>query len=79
MVPYRVVVQRDVDPSRIVRAFATGESVITATMVAAPFLGSAIASLWGVPAAFMAGGGVLVALGLITLIRRKTGRLTRPP
>ena len=68
MVPYRVMVQRDVDPSRIGRVTATGESVITAVMVGAPFLGSLIASIWGVPAAFLAGGLVLLTLALVTLI-----------
>ncbi len=67
-VPYRVVIQRDVDPSRIARVFATGESVMTTAMIGAPFLGSLVASLWGVPAAFLAGGGVLLVLAVVTLL-----------
>ena len=69
MVPYRVLIQRDVDPSRVGRVVATGESVITAVMVGAPFLGGLIASIWGVPAAFVAGGLVLLVLGVVTLLR----------
>ncbi len=68
MIPYRVIIQRDVDPSRIGRVTATGESVITTAMVGAPFLGSLIASLWGVPSAFLAGGLVLLALALFALL-----------
>ena len=68
MVPYRVLVQREVDPSRIARVFAAGESVITAVMVAAPFIGSFIASLYGVAAAFLAGGLVLLVLVAVTLV-----------
>ncbi len=71
MVPYRVLMQRDVDPSRIARVAATGESVITSVMIGAPFLGSLIASLWGVPAAFLAGGSVLLTLVAVTLATRR--------
>lgn len=74
MVPYRVVLQRDVDPSRIARVIATGESVITTAMIGAPFLGSLIASLWGVPSAFLAGGAILLGLGPITLMAEWSGR-----
>ncbi|MBU1173998.1 MAG: MFS transporter [Alphaproteobacteria bacterium] len=71
MIPYRVLIQRDVEPSRVGRVVATGESVITAVMVGAPFLGALIASIWGVPAAFLAGGLVLLALALVSVARRR--------
>ncbi|HWV22457.1 MAG TPA: MFS transporter [Devosia sp.] len=67
LVPYRTIVQADAPPDRIARVFATGEAVITLTMLSAPLIGSFIASQWGTPAAFIAGGAVLVLLGAVTL------------
>jgi MFS family permease len=67
LVPYRTIVQEDAPPDRIGRVFAAGEAVITTTMLAAPLIGSFIASQWGTPVAFVAGGVVLVVLGADTL------------
>lgn len=67
LVPYRTIVQEDAPPDRIGRVFAAGEAVITTTMLAAPLIGSFIASQWGTPMAFVAGGVVLVVLGAVTL------------
>jgi len=67
LVPYRTVVQKEAPPDRIARVFASGEAVIVCTMLSAPLIGSAIATRWGTPAAFLAGGILLVALGLVTL------------
>ncbi|KRA99407.1 hypothetical protein ASD83_02460 [Devosia sp. Root685] len=66
-VPYRTIVQADAPPDRIARVFAAGEAVITMTMLSAPLIGSFIASQWGTPVAFLAGGAVLVLLGAVTL------------
>ena len=67
LVPYRTIVQADAPPDRIARVFAAGEAVITLTMLSAPLIGSFIASQWGTPMAFLAGGCVLVLLGAVTL------------
>ena len=67
LVPYRTIVQADAPPDRIARVFAAGEAVITTTMLAAPLIGSFIASQWGTPAAFLVGGIMLVLLGAVTL------------
>lgn len=67
LVPYRTIVQAEAPPDRIARVFAAGEAVITLTMLSAPLIGSFIASQWGTPMAFLAGGAVLVLLGAVTL------------
>lgn len=67
LVPYRTIVQADAPPDRIARVFAAGEAVIVTTMLAAPLIGSFIASQWGTPVAFLAGGSLLVVLGAVTL------------
>ncbi|MBJ3784205.1 MFS transporter [Devosia sediminis] len=67
LVPYRTIVQREAPPDRIARVFATGEAVIVGSMLSAPLIGSVIASQWGTPAAFLAGGVMLVLLGVVTL------------
>lgn len=67
LVPYRTIVQTEAPPDRIGRVFASGEAVITLTMLSAPLIGSAIASHWGTPAAFLVGGALLVILGGVTL------------
>jgi len=64
LVPYRTIVQTQAPPDRIARVFAAGEAVIMAVMLSAPFIGSAVASAWGTGAAFLAGGALLIALGL---------------
>ncbi|MDV3250751.1 MFS transporter [Devosia sp. BK] len=71
LVPYRTIVQTDAPPDRIARVFAAGEAVITMTMLSAPLIGSAIASHWGTPAAFLVGGVLLLALGAITLVAHR--------
>lgn len=67
LVPYRTIVQAEAPPDRIARVFAAGEAVITLTMLSAPLIGSFIASQWGTPVAFLAGGAVLALLGAVTL------------
>jgi MFS family permease len=67
LVPYRTIVQREAPPDRIARVFATGEAVIVGSMLSAPLIGSFIASQWGTPMAFLAGGVLLVVLGVVTL------------
>ncbi len=70
-VPYRTIVQSETPPDRIARVFATGEAVTMTAMLLAPFLGSAVATGFGTGAAFAAGGVVLLALGSMTLARRR--------
>jgi MFS family permease len=67
LVPYRTIVQADTPPDRIARVFASGEAVIVTAMLSAPLIGSAIATRWGTPAAFLTGGVLLILLGGITL------------
>lgn len=64
LVPYRTIVQAQTPPDRIARVFAAGEAVITAVMLSAPFIGSAIAAAYGTATAFLCGGMLLVGLGL---------------
>lgn len=66
LVPYRTIIQAATPPDRIARVFAAGEAVIMAVMLSAPFIGSVIASQYGTGAAFLAGGVLLVGLGLVT-------------
>lgn len=67
LVPYRTIVQAEAPGDRIARVFAAGEAVIVTTMLSAPLIGGYIASQWGTPAAFLAGGIMLVILGAVTL------------
>lgn len=67
LVPYRTIVQQEAPPDRIARVFAAGEAAITLTMLSAPLIGSFIAGRWGTPAAFLAGGLLLICLGGATL------------
>ena len=73
MVPYQTTIQTEAPPDRIARVSAAGEAVMIAALMSAPFLGSAIANAFGVPAAVLA-GGVLVGLvgtgGLLWLFLR---------
>lgn len=64
LVPYRSVIQAETPPDRIARVTAAGEAAIVVAMMAAPFLGSLISAGFGVPAPFIVGGILLVALGL---------------
>lgn len=79
LVPYRTIVQAATPPERIARVFAAGEAVIMAVMLSAPFIGSFIAATYGTATAFLAGGALLVLLGLVSSLinalgsRRKTG------
>lgn len=68
LVPYRTIVQAETPPDRIARVFAAGEAVITAVMLSASFIGSAIAHTYGTAMAFLCGGALLMALGLISAI-----------
>src|SRR5690554_743408 len=67
LVPYRTIVQAEAPADRIARVFASGEAVIVTAMLSAPLIGSAIASRWGTPAAFLTGGVLLILLGGATL------------
>jgi predicted MFS family arabinose efflux permease len=66
LVPYRTIVQAETPPDRIARVFATGEALITAVMLSAPFIGSLIATAYGTGAAFLSGGALVLLLGLVT-------------
>lgn len=74
LVPYRTIIQAEAPPDRIARVFAAGEAVITAVMLSAPFIGSAIATHYGTGAAFLSGGVLLIMLGLVSalIMRRPT-------
>jgi len=67
MVPFRVLMQRRVPQAVMARASATSEAVITAVMLAAPLLGGAISTQWGVAVAMCLGGALVVLLALATL------------
>lgn len=74
LVPYRTIVQAVAPPDRIARVFAAGEAVIMAVMLSAPFIGSFIAARYGTAMAFLAGGCLLLALGLVSLVALFVGR-----
>ena len=67
LVPYRAVVQAETPPDRIARVSAAGEAVMIVAMMAAPFIGSLIATGWGIPAPFLTGGVLLALLGIAGL------------
>jgi len=73
-VPYRTLIQSETAEDRIARVYAAGESVTVGVMLAAPFIGSLIAEALGTGAAFVAGGSVLLLLGLGVALRRATAR-----
>ena len=64
LVPYRATLQRETPPDRIARVFAAAEAVVIVVVVVSPFIGSAIASVFGIGATFAIGGAGLVALGI---------------
>jgi MFS family permease len=68
LVPYRTIVQAETPPDRIARVFAAGEAVITAVMLSAPFIGSAIAASYGTAVAFLCGGLLLTSLGVVSVV-----------
>jgi predicted MFS family arabinose efflux permease len=68
LVPYRTIVQSKAPPDRIARVVAAGEAVTMAVMLSAPFAGSLVAYAYGTGAAFLAGGILLIALGVVTAI-----------
>ena len=70
LVPYRTIIQAEAPPDRIARVFAAGEAVTMAVMLSAPFIGSFIASVYGTGAAFLVGGVLLIALGVVTGARQ---------
>jgi predicted MFS family arabinose efflux permease len=68
LVPYRTIVQSKAPAARIARVFAAGEAVTMAVMLSAPFAGSVVANAYGTGAAFLAGGVLLITLGIVTAI-----------
>jgi predicted MFS family arabinose efflux permease len=73
LVPYRTIIQKETPGDRIARVVATGEAVSMMAMLSAPFLGSLIAETFGVGAAFLAGGILLLSIGtiaMLTLLKR---------
>ncbi|MDB5529262.1 MAG: putative arabinose efflux permease, family [Devosia sp.] len=77
LVPYRTIIQAETPPDRIARVFATGEALITAVMLSAPFIGSLIATAYGTGAAFLSGGMLVLLLGLVTAVATLPGRGVR--
>lgn len=65
MVPFRTVLQREVNPQRTARVFATSEALNVTAMLAAPFLGALIARMAGPGAPFLAGGALLILLAMV--------------
>ena len=78
LVPYRTIVQTHAPHDRVARVFAAGDAVTMAVMLSAPFIGSAIAELHGVGAAFVAGGVLIEGLGLISLLVSLLNAIVRP-
>ncbi len=74
LVPYRTAIQSRTQPDRVARVVAAGEAVTTVVMLTAPFIGSLVATVWGTPFAFMAGGVGLAVLGLTTLLAQLASR-----
>ncbi|WP_299390843.1 MFS transporter [Pelagibius sp.] len=76
VVPFRTIIQREADAERIARVSATCEAVTVSVMLVAPFIGAAIAELYSVAAAFIAGGLALTLLAVAAfLAARRRGEL----
>ena len=70
MIPYRAVLQRETPPDRIARVVAAGEAIIIVALMTAPFIGSALASAFGIAAPFLVAGVLLTILGIAGLFSR---------
>lgn len=68
LVPYRTIIQKETPGDRIGRVVATGEAITMAAMLSAPFIGSFIAETYGVSAAFLTGGVLLLCIGAIAML-----------
>ncbi len=76
VVPFRTIIQREAGAERIARVSATCEAVTVSVMLVAPFIGAAIAELYSVGAAFIAGGLALTLLAVAAfLAERRRGEL----
>lgn len=69
VVPFRTIIQDETTPASIAKVTALTEAVNTAVLLAAPFIGAAIAELYSVGAAFALGGALFVAIGIAVLFR----------
>ncbi|MFD2264750.1 MFS transporter [Lacibacterium aquatile] len=75
MVPFRTLLQREAGADHIGRVSAVGETLDTLAILGAPFLGALIAKAYGTGASFVAGGMLMLILGLFALLgtfRRRT-------
>lgn len=67
VVPVRTIIQRETPPDKIARVTALSEAANTAALLAAPFAGSALASVSSIGAAFVAGGLTLVLIAIVAM------------
>lgn len=68
VVPIRTVIQNETAPERIARVTALSEAANTVALLSSPFAGAAIASLFSVGDAFVAGGLLLAIIAATALI-----------
>lgn len=75
VVPFKTIIQRESDPSRIGRVASTCEAVTVSVMLVAPFIGAALAELYSIGASFMAGGVALILLSIAAFLAAASPRL----
>ncbi|WP_420348135.1 MFS transporter [Pelagibius sp.] len=76
VVPFRTIIQMEATPERIARVTSTCEAVTVSVMLVAPFIGAAVAALYSVGAAFIAGGLALTLLAMAAfLVVRRLGNM----
>ncbi|WP_029031633.1 MFS transporter [Salinarimonas rosea] len=64
IVPFRTLLQRHAEPSRMARVFAASEALNVTAMLGAPFIGALVADIAGTGAPFVAGGAVMMLLAV---------------
>lgn len=64
VVPFRTVLQRHAEPSRMARVFAASEALNVTAMLGAPFIGALVAGVAGTGAPFIAGGAAMMLLAI---------------
>jgi MFS family permease len=70
MILYRAVLQRETPPDRIARVVAAGEAIIIVALMTAPFIGSALASAYGIGTPFLVAGVLVTLIGIAGLVSR---------
>jgi len=72
VVPIRTIIQRDTPGDKIARVSALSEAANMTALLIAPFLGAMLASLFSVGVAFVAGGLLMMIIGIWAGVLHKT-------